>query len=372
MLTRARVALGLAICSFSPLSSAAGETPIHVSEDGTHGAPVLNENGVAAFWFQGGLQGATETILTGGGSHPAAVVAKTNALAQGELNARLGVALSINDEGQIAYWAESGDGREWIMRGNAASSSVIASTDLGFDEFGLTGSGRFVSINASGRVAFEGTDASTTAAGIYSGDGGPVTSVITGNEWGAVLGTPWINDAGQVWFWSGTDRPGIFHRWYGGGTINEYNLPGLESWSPWALSVNQAGDVATIAVKQPSGPGVYANVSLIAGDPVYTELAAPSVNDQGMAFLANGPQGTGLYARFTSTDPVVVVGDSIDGQVVYGVKFSREGLNEENEVVFAVQFEDGGSGVYRKEILYIDTEIENPRDPDPRQGPRAP
>jgi len=324
---------------------------------GSYGPPVLNDKSQAAFWRATQPNGGgPQFILIGDGS-------STDEIARGAIpldpNAypELGRALSVNENGEVAFWAGLGHSGQSIVRGTPSNHVVIATSGAQFQSFGLTGQGRFVSVNNNSEVAFEGIEAGTLAAGVYVGDGSAVSTVVDGNQWGTLNGTPAIDDNSNVAFWSHLGNPGIFQRSVFGGGFAKWADPsdGLVQFSAWNLSLNAKEGVAFVAQRPDRSWALYTaymggSPVYVSGEPFYSGIDAVSYNDvSGLAFYANGPSGTGIYVRPPggSIVPFVILNQWYHHEgVVEWLEFSREGLNNLHQIAFAVKFWNGPARVY--------------------------
>ncbi|HSI59237.1 MAG TPA: choice-of-anchor tandem repeat NxxGxxAF-containing protein [Ideonella sp.] len=276
--------------------------------------------------------------------------------------------LSIGARGEVAFEASlekvTGEG---IFRGDGSSIVQIAGTrDAG--DFDFVNSGP--SVNASGQVAFIGERIVGGAFidGVYTGNGGPVQAVydVTG-PFRDFTGNPAINDSGTVAFLA-TLRNGVGGLFLGTGGNDLVRvaddtgpLTGIVGFSD--PSLNDKGEVAFQAGTNPdfddngasTGTGIflYAGGRLSAvvqgGFAEFLSLGTPSLNNVGqVAFVVEPTFGNRILVTGPDLvgDRVIGTGDILQGRVVDGLAFSREGLNDAGQLAFIAFFRDGSSAPY--------------------------
>jgi hypothetical protein len=224
------------------------------------------------------------------------------------------------------------------------------------------------SINSSGVVAFRGESAvdcdsfDIVTAGIYVGTGGAPTliadnSLGNSNDFSNVGFEPRINNNGTVVFTaeflSGdfgvfTGNGGVLTTIVeGGGTLSSFLWP----------SINCAGTVAVVAFLGSGG-----GFSILQGDgsePATTvidtssglrDFRLPSINcSETIAFIARadnfGPDG--LYTVSGGViRKVIEVGGSLEGLTVEQITFSNTGLNDNNQLVFRAKLSDDNEYIF--------------------------
>lgn len=227
------------------------------------------------------------------------------------------------------------------------------------------------SINASGTVAFQASRSGLTSTIIFTGDGGPLTTVLdvlnsNFRSFGAVA----INRAGQIVFGAlQKDRSaGIFvvtpksdEMGKDGGSSGSANLIDIvDTHNPDFFQfgdpvINDAGIVADFA-------GVAAGVEVFSGDAkgitvrtdptngLFADFEHPSINNRGAVafstFETNG--GQGIFVELTgSAAPVAVLqtGDTLFGSTVTAVSVGRFAFNDHFRLAFEYELEDGRSGI---------------------------
>ncbi|HET8889571.1 MAG TPA: choice-of-anchor tandem repeat NxxGxxAF-containing protein [Candidatus Angelobacter sp.] len=227
------------------------------------------------------------------------------------------------------------------------------------------------SINASGTVAFQASRSGLTSTIIFTGDGGPLTTVLdvlnsNFRSFGAVA----INRAGQIVFGAlQKDRSaGIFvvtpksdEMGKDGGSSGSANLIDIvDTHNPDFFQfgdpvINDAGIVADFA-------GVAAGVEVFSGDAkgitvrtdptngLFADFEHPSINNRGAVafstFETNG--GQGIFVELTGgAAPVAVLqtGDTLFGSTVTGVNVGRFAFNDHFRLAFEYELEDGRSGI---------------------------
>ena len=109
---------------------------------------------------------------------------------------------SINDGGTVAFWATLDAGGKGIYSGSGGPITTITTVNGQFSNLNFN-----PSINNAGVVAFHG-DLSAGGEGIFTGSGGPVTTVVdtSGPLFG--VGDPVINTGGTMAFIAAPDAGG--------------------------------------------------------------------------------------------------------------------------------------------------------------------
>ncbi len=241
---------------------------------------------------------------------------------------------------------------EVISQAASYSFTQIADSTGGFSDFGTA-----PSINASGIAAFLGT-LSAGGTGIYTGSGGPLTTIALSSEptfssFGSG-GTP-INAAGKVAFLGNLDAGsnGIF---IGDGvTTTTIVLGGVAPFVLFPLqiplSINAADKVAFEANLNTGVQGVFAGsgggspTSLyLNSDPTFSGFGAVvSINTSGtVAFGAGLDAGdTGVFAGDGgATTSIAVSGGTFDNLIN-----SQLSINAAGTVAFVTSFSGVGQGV---------------------------
>ena len=229
----------------------------------------------------------------------------------------------INDNGLVSFYGEKTGGVKGIYVGDGVSSpSKIKDTNDGAE---FPGFGRFSSIGNNGYVGFS----SSAGAGadnkvIYKGNGTTTTKIAepdaTFTGVGSADGACAINNLGVV----------CFMGW------------GIELFLPWTGVYLGSGGAVTEIVK--------AKTDL--STPFFSLLSPPAVNDsEQVAFTALLPDVGGTQGIYTGPDPVadkvLETGVILDEREVFGITFSRHGLNNRGQLVFTVGFTDGNFAIYR-------------------------
>jgi len=184
---------------------------------------------------------------------------------------------AINNAGTVAFTINPGGAAgSGVFAGNGGPLTTIVTGSLSSSSpVGFTG---VVSINNSGTVAFA---AAAGAQGIYTGSGGPLTTIHSGYG-----GDPSINNAGTVAFFG----PGSVLSSNGGVPTTIATVGGaFQGFIGGAPAINNAGTVAFLAILGGS-EGVFTGN----GGPLTTISTGigginvfPSINDTGtVAFTA--------------------------------------------------------------------------------------
>jgi hypothetical protein len=317
--------------------------------------PSLNAFGAAAFFAsQPDVFPAQLEVFRGDGG-PVTTIANTSGQFAGFVTG-LGFreSPSVNDAGQVAFFASLDSGGSGVFVGDGATTTPIALASGGFGFVGTP------SLNSSGVVAFPASRPLTDGGiGIYVGSGGAVTPIANQLENGfTIIGAhPSINDSGAVSFIGG-DSSAVSVLVGSGGSLTTIASLGLGSSDIGQFNsseaLNEFGDVAFRATLVSGIDVLY----LGDGGPLFTvaDSAGPfamfdhaSINDLGqVAFYATlDDGGAGI---FTGPDPVadrvIAVGDPLDGRTVTYLGFFNQGLNEFGQIAFTAGLDDGTSGVF--------------------------
>lgn len=323
-------------------------------------APVLNNTGSLAF-------NATRTFSGSGIFRSRGRPGFLTTIAQQADFSRFG-SPSINAAGHVGFEASprnvSGEG---IFRGNGGPIQTIAgSGDVGDFDFVNAGP----SINASLRVAFIGERivGSDFIDGVYAGDGGPVTAIYDATgPFADFIGNPSLNDKGQAAFLAVLDT-GVGGLFLGsGGAVTTVADDTGAFTSVFGFSdpaLNEQGQVAFRAGTNsetgdnPSG-STGEGIFLFTGGTLVTifegsfndfsSLGDPSLNNGGqVAFVVEPTFGEQILVTGSDfvADRVIGTGDLLLGRTISTVLFSREGLNDAEQLAFTAFFKDGSAGVF--------------------------
>lgn len=312
-------------------------------------APAMNSSGQVA--FQASLNGQHGIYVGSGGA--LLTIALNSNVPFGGITAP-----SINDAGQVAFRATSS-----ILSGNGGALTTI------FSSSGPTPG--LASINNSGIVAF------STGTAIFTGNGGPLTQLYGQsalfNSFSTRVLT--LNDNGQVAFVAGLNTnfgPGIQGVFRGDGgpatKIVSETDPGFTNMA--ALNdhavINNGGTVAFTGFHDSFVDGVFVGnggaVTTVAdaSSPVFggqwSEGVAPSINSAGIvAFLAPLQQGgSGIFTSEDLVNAVIKQGDSLFGSTVSAVHMTREALNDNGHIAFRYQLANGRGGIARADPVVSD------------------
>jgi len=277
----------------------------------------------------------------------------------------------INAAGVVGFRSlvTSGPRAEGIFTGDGLTTTTIIDSTVQ----GLPGPGiGSPSINASGTVAFQAFRNGFRSSLIFSGNGGPLTTVLdTLNSNFGTFGVVAINAPGEIVFRAILkDRnEGIFvakqqhaasedGNGSSGGTFRVTDI--VDSTNPDFFGfgdpvINDAGVVADFAgvplgleIISGNGRGVTARTDPSTG--FFADMEHPSINSHGaVAFSAlEADGGQGVFAELTGGDSTVTVlqtGDPLFGSRVTGVSVGRFAFNDGFRLAFSYQLEDGRSGI---------------------------
>jgi hypothetical protein len=203
--------------------------------------------------------------------------------------------------------------RQALLVGNGGPLTRIADASLTFATLDLS-----PRVNASGLVAFHGTRRDGSE-GIFTGNGGALTTIAdTSGPFAAFTDAPAISDTGDVLFQATLRASDTSRRVQG-------------------LFLSRGGTITTVV----DDTGAFISFGF-----------APAVNARGQVVF-EGTTRSGLVGIFTGGNPredrVIAIGDELDGSTVLDLSTSafRTSLNNNGQIAFTAQLEDGRTGVYR-------------------------
>lgn len=276
--------------------------------------PSMNDLGTVSFaaGIDGGSGDDFEAILTGNGTR-----VSTIADTRGQFNF-FGFDTSINNRFEVAFKAEldEEDGFDEGLfsgrRGNRIITHYLASTSR-FD-----GTDSRPSINNRGTIAFN--ESVNFNLGVFAGREGRF-GTIQAPDPDIFVSEPVINDSGVAAFERSFVENDLFVTQIVTGTVGGPVVPVVDTRGPFAEfgfrppALNNAGDVAFLGTLDDfTTTGVFAGP-----DPV--------------------------------TDRVIVVGDTLDGDTVTGLRFCEEGLNDFGRLTFTADFQDPTTGESRTAVF---------------------
>ena len=272
----------------------------------------------------------------------------------------------INASGVVGFRAILTTGRR--AAGIFASDGFDLKTIASSTDQGLSGPSMGApSINASGTVAFQAARSGLASTIIFTGDGGPLTTVLDAlnsnfKSFGAVA----INRRGQIVF-QGTQKDrvtGIFVVTPKSNETEEHGTASLtdivDTNNPDFFGfgdpvINDAGVVADsggggldVEIFSADARGITARTD--PASPIFADFEHPSINNRGAVafstFETNG--GQGIFAELTGgAAPVAVLqsGDPLFGSRVTAVSVGRFAFNDHFRLAFEYELEDGRSGI---------------------------
>jgi hypothetical protein len=273
---------------------------------------------------------------------------------------RLGRNPKINDSGQVSSWAAGpGSRNEFILRGRGGPLTVIAGTrpragqqPVAFDNFAVD-----TTINNEGTVAFRGEVLADGDEGLWSGNGGALTTHYLASEgrFGGLNAGVSINNDGQIAFEERSEGQNGIFRGANGDFVTIASEPDRFFEEP---SINESGTVAfygeeftedfeqVFSVLTGSG-GPLTTVADTTGPFSFFGFRGPAINNDGdVAFFAEldsneFPPPGGI---FTGPDPVadrvIGTGDTLDGDTITSLTFCESALSNSGQLAFTAFFED--------------------------------
>jgi hypothetical protein len=275
---------------------------------------------------------------------------------------------SISNNGFVAFDAfETGGLDNGIYRGVAGDSNPAILLYDTSDTFSCVLN---PSVNSSGAVVFRGESAASCAsfenvpAGIYVGSGGlPTLIADNSGEFSDVGFEPRINDSGTVVFAADRVSGDIGVYTGDGGDLTTIVEGGNAYISLLGPTINCAGTVAVVAIPTTGGRAIIKGngepiTTVVDGSSGLSDLRQASINcGETVVFIGRAPDfgPDGIYMASNGTiNKVIQVGDSLDGLTIEHLTFSNTGFNDNNQIVFRAQLSDGN------EYIYVANEIPDP------------
>jgi hypothetical protein len=311
------------------------------------GGPAINDNGVVAFKAAMAGSFGAQGIYTGNGGSLTTIALEGSG---GNVWTLVGQ-LAINNAGTVAF-----DGRplggfsvaEATFAGNGGALTTVFSDPGPYGAQALTSP----SINSAGVVA----TLSYGGAGVelITGTGGPVTTLLSTNNPFYQVGASEINEMGQVAVnWAGLNgfKQGIYVvNGAGAHSIFQTNDPNIDGLLP--LDMNKFGRVVFY---EANSIGTY---SIVVADGVHTstfltalfpggQIPTVAINDSGTIAMQFGDGAISIGTDYAHMQPVINIGDSLDGSTVRELFFGENGFNNKGQVAFLAELADGRIGIYK-------------------------
>ena len=346
-------ALLLSYCCVASAAAAPYTFTKVVDDSGTFGSvmsmPTINARGVAVFY---GADGKGEGIFVGSGGPVTAIASEAGNPAWGfSTDAFYGP--KINDSGRAAFVGNRPDEDTRVFSGAGGPLTTIA----GPPGYSITQG--IPAINNTGTVAFAAfSSLPGVGGGIFVGNGGPVSKIAPdAGPFNGIDSRLAINDSGQVAFEAAdTDGKRFLYR---------ADTVGATVIAPLATSpitgfgtpdMNDAGVVAFVGEVGPFDVGIYKGD----GQAITTVVGAASlvrgfayhgvaINNVGnVAFYAAEANGT-ARGIFTGPDPVadkvIRFGDPLFGATLSIAEVTHGALNDGGQIAFRYQLSDGTRGI---------------------------
>ena len=262
-----------------------------------------------------------------------------------------GEGVSINNHGTVAFTASSTAGGWGVFTGAGGPLTTLVNNNEEFNFF------RTPSINDSGVVAFYG-EFSGSKKRIYSTGGGPVITIAEtiSDPFPRQVFFPVINAQGTVAFRVAyheldPQRLNFAIRSGNGGplTLIADSSGPLFLTNSTPLHMNDSGTVAFAALLDGSGVGLFTGnggslTTVVTGAAGFTGFNDPSINNNGtLAFSSQRTDGVrGIFT--TSGGPVTTVADSSGP---FNDLFGRDAIiNDQGVVIFGAGLDAGGFGIF--------------------------
>jgi hypothetical protein len=259
------------------------------------GEPVINTGGSVAFLAN--LSTGGEGIFRVGGGQTTSIA--SDVPAGGSFVTFNSGSLSINAGGAVAFTAEGADRSLGVFTGKGGSITTIARSGATFSGFSS-----HTSINDAGTVAFSAILASRSSVGVFTGNGAAVRTIFSiNNPNPAVLGIPAVNSAGTVAF--AAQRDAVLSGIYTGnggplttvvdntGAFGTFlNFP---SASAGALGIDGRGKVVFAAAPRSGTQGLFSGP-----DPLADKVIALNdlLDGARVSYLGFGPNGMNEGGQF--------------------------------------------------------------------------
>lgn len=256
---------------------------------------------------------------------------------------------SINSEGTVVFSAVLDEGEDGIFTSNGSTTTTIADTSGLFDLFGFA-----PAINDMGMVAFNAlTDAGEE--GIFTSDGSTTTTIADSNGSFQLFSSPTINNEGTVAYRAFLNEVGGIYKGDGTTTTTIADGSGLFSDFFTVPGINDSGDVV-FSARRGDEDGIFisdgteiATIADTAGDFSFFADGTYINNAGQVAFTADLDDAGVALGIYTAPDnAVIAAGDQLLGSTVRGISvLSTGGLNNNGQIAFLANFEDGSTAVFR-------------------------
>ncbi len=257
---------------------------------------------------------------------------------------------SLSSTGTVAFLGTLDNGNWGVFSGNGGALTTIATTPLQFASFG------YPTINDAGTVAFRASNWNGVGGSrIYAGSGGPLITIADTagplKEFSGGYSTS-INTAGTVAFWALPDSgpPGIFS---GNGGAVALAISSLSVGIDSTFTMNDAG---SFAFERGDGSRIFTVngglVTTIADNsgPFNYFSRAPSINEAGTVAFNAGIGGIdgGVFGIYTGRGgPLTTIAD-LTGPFSYLGDFYDylPAINASGTVAFMAGLDAGGGGIF--------------------------
>lgn len=312
----------------------------------TGGAPSINNAGIVA--FRPDLKEGGRALAVGSGG------SVTTLYTTGGVLTGLGRP-SINDGGTAAFLGtDAATGSAGIFRGNGGPITTIAgpgNLPNAFYSFAEA------SINTSGMVAFRAFPNFGSSSAIFKGNGGPLTKIADTSGTFSGFTQPFINDGGTVAFLAQFPTGGSAIFTGSGGPLTTIaDTSGPFSNFRGSPSLNKGGIVAFIGALKTGPEGIFtgsggAITTIVTSGAVFSgTFRSPSINTAGTVAFHAFPNagGSGIFIGADPVaDKVIRTGDPLFGSTVTELLFSTGALNDAGQVAFHALLADGSEVIGR-------------------------
>lgn len=253
----------------------------------------------------------------------------------------VGLSPIINERGTVAFSADLDSGESGIFTNDGGAITSIVDNKGVFDSFGS------YAINDSGTVAFDadldGMEIEAGGRGIFTSNGGAITTIVdTNSPLFSNFFEPAINNSDTVAFGASRDEGGLGVFTSNSGSITTISDKGLR-----APSINDSGTVAFEASLDMGGRSILRGngeltTTIADSSGFLNNLQVPAINNNGtVAFNADfDTGGNGIFIG--SGDSITDIADTNGSfSIVRAVS-----INDSGTVAFGADLDDGGEGIF--------------------------
>jgi len=271
-----------------------------------------------------------------------------------------GLSVSINDANRVAavvgvpqtpesIFSTTGGSLTHIADGNSTPVSGAGTVVLSRPSIANTNVVVFTAYHSGG---FAGN-------GVFTGSGGPLTTVVINPNSPAQLGVEPFSSRDNDYLAYVAPPTGVssttasvLHN----GSTSTISLPPQLSSAFAHLAINDVGMLAGTTIHGLSGGLMVGNgtatllvIRSSLSDPAspFADFDSISINHSNfIVFHASGGTFSGIYTGATRGSKIIETGDALDGSTVTALAIGSEALNDAGQVTFWAKLSDGRQGIY--------------------------